>query len=156
MPIEISAGAVIFRKKNCIQKKTKKKNRKEKDKRPAIKYLLLKYNYKSQQWGFVKGNIERGESLQETVSREAEEEAGLKKLKFLPFKQSIHYFYRRDKKIVFKKVIYLLAEAKSKKVILSKEHTGYTWADYETALKMLTFKEEKKVLRKAEAKIKKL
>jgi len=156
MPIEISAGAVIFRKEDHIQKKTKKKNRDKKSECPVIKYLLLKYNYKSQHWGFVKGNIERGENLQETASREAKEETGLKRLKFIPFKQNIHYFYRRDKKIVFKKVIYLLAEVKSKKVVLSKEHIGYTWADYETALKMLTFREEKKVLRKAEAKINKL
>ena len=51
MPIEKSAGAVIFRKQN-----------------DAILYLLL--HYEAGHWDLAKGHIEKGESLEETARRE--------------------------------------------------------------------------------------
>ncbi|MGI0011383.1 MAG: NUDIX domain-containing protein, partial [Nitrosopumilaceae archaeon] len=38
-------------------------------------FLLL--NYPSGHWDFVKGNIEKGETLQQTVIREIREETGI-------------------------------------------------------------------------------
>lgn len=129
MPVERSCGGVIF-----------------KDK----KYLLLKYEWGH--WGFVKGNIEKGESLEETFLREAEEEAGLRKkdLEIIyGFREKINYFYKKEGKTIFKEVIYLLAESKTFDVKLSYEHTDYAWLSYEEAYEKITYKNDRSVLEKA-------
>ncbi|HDN96282.1 MAG: diadenosine tetraphosphate hydrolase [Thermoplasmata archaeon] len=129
MPVERSCGAVIF-----------------KDK----KYLLLKYEWGH--WGFVKGNIEKGETLEQTFLREAEEEAGLKKedLEIIyGFNEKISYYYRREGKTIYKEVIYLLAESKTFDVKLSHEHTAYAWLPYEEALEKITYENDRNVLKKA-------
>jgi len=114
------------------------------------KYLLLKYGWGH--WGFVKGNIERGEGIEETFLREAEEEAGLKKkdLNIVEgFKEKISYFYKKDGKTIYKEVIYLLAESKTYDVVLSHEHTSYEWLEYEEAIKKITYENDRNVLKKA-------
>jgi bis(5'-nucleosidyl)-tetraphosphatase len=128
---EISAGAVIFR----IE-----------DNEPI--YLLLHYG--SGHWDFVKGHIEKGETELQTVVRETEEETGITDLKFIDgFRERIKYFFHRGKEIVYKEVIFYLAETKTAKVRLSHEHVGYVWLPYKEALEMLTFENAKNVLKKA-------
>jgi 8-oxo-dGTP pyrophosphatase MutT (NUDIX family) len=131
MPIEISAGAVVYR---------------MEDNNPE--YLLL--HYESGHWDFPKGNIERGEGVEETVAREVKEETGIVDIKFIEnFKEEIKYFYRRQGRTIFKKVIFLLAKTQSREVKLSYEHVGYDWLPYEDALARLTFDNAKEILRKA-------
>ncbi|MBZ9578705.1 NUDIX domain-containing protein [Patescibacteria group bacterium] len=137
MPVEKSAGAVIFRKEKGI-----------------IKYLLLHYPSSSKAprnyWDLPKGHIEKGEKELETVKREVEEETGLKDLRFIEgFKEWIQYFFKFKGKTVFKIVIFYLAETKTKKVRTSFEHIGYKWLPYEEALAKLTFKNAKEILKKA-------
>lgn len=133
---ETSAGAVIF----CKNK--------------AREYLLL--HYESGHWDFVKGHVEKKEKVQGTVKREAKEEAGITDLQFIPgFKEEINYFYRKDKELISKEVIFLLAETKQKEIKISHEHIGYKWLDYENALKQLTFDTAKDMLKKAEKFLKK-
>ena len=113
-------------------------------------YLLLKYGWGH--WGFVKGNIEKGEDMLETLFREAEEEAGLKRenLHIIDgFKERISYFYRKEGKTIFKVVTYFLAESDTKEVKLSYEHTDFAWLPYEEALARITHDGDKNVLRKA-------
>lgn len=136
MALEKSAGTIIFRK----------------DKK-VLYYLLLRESY----WGFPKGNIEKGEGLKETVKREVEEETGIKDIEFIPdFKEQIDYFYKKERKTIYKTVIFFLAETKTEKVKLSFEHTDFEWLPYEKALDKLTFKNAKEVLEKANALILKL
>lgn len=130
MAVEKSCGGVIFK---------------------EGKYLLLKYGWGH--WGFVKGNIEKGEKIEETFLREAEEEAGLKKddLRIIEgFREKISYFYKKEGKTIYKEVIYLLAESRTYNVVLSHEHTSYEWLEYEDALKKITFENDRNVLKKAE------
>ena len=127
---ERSCGAVIF-----IKEK-------------EIKYLLLHYGLGH--WEFVKGKTENNENDKETVIRETKEEVNIEDLKFIPgFKEKIQFFYKKDKELVKKEVIYYLAETKTKKVKLSFEHINYKWLNYEEALKQLTFKNSKEILKKA-------
>jgi len=131
MPLEKSAGAVIFRKENN-----------------NIYYLLLHYGLGH--WGFVKGHIEKGESLKDTVLRETEEETGIKDIKFIDgFKAWTKYFFNLKGKKIFKIVTYFLAETKTKKIKLSFEHTDFKWLSYSQAIKTLTFKNSKDILKKA-------
>ena len=120
-------------------------------------YLLLKYGWGH--WGFVKGNIEKGEDLLSTFFREAEEEAGLKRenLKIIEgFKEKISYFYKKEGRTIFKIVIYLLAESNTTDVRLSYEHTDYAWLPFEDALQRITYDGDKNVLRKAHEFLKKI
>ncbi|MBI2049952.1 MAG: NUDIX domain-containing protein [Candidatus Staskawiczbacteria bacterium] len=141
MPKEKSAGAVIFRMENS---------------QPY--YLLL--HYYSGHWEFAKGHIEEGESYEETIKREIEEETGIKDVRIIPcFKQYTKYFFRKNygllgeakKKApwVFKLVVFYLVQTKTKDVKISHEHKGFLWLPYKEALRRLTYKNAKNLLTKA-------
>lgn len=150
MPIEKSAGAVIFR------KEPRSRINSLRGKKGITKYLLLHYPSTSraprEYWDFPKGHIEKGEDETKTVKREVEEETGLKDIKFIEgFKEWIKYFFRHKGKNIFKIVTFLLAETKEKKIKISFEHLGYEWLPYEEAIEQLSFKNAKEILRKANA-----
>ena len=138
MPVEKSAGAIIFRREGG-----------------KTYYLLLHYpstkrGAESDYWDFPKGHIEKGESQLDTVKREVKEETGLKDIKFIEgFKEWIKYFFKHKGKTIFKIVTFYLAETKTKDVKVSFEHLGYKWLPYEKALDQLTFENAKNILKKA-------
>ena len=136
---ELSAGIVIYLR--------------EKDK---IKYLLLQSKFKSEFWGFTKGNVEKSEQPEETALREAAEETGLKGIKIIPgFRHKLSWFYKREGQTVHKEAIYFLGEAKSGEVKISEEHISSTWCDFEEGLNKLKFKNDKELLSKADEYLKK-
>lgn len=138
MVLEKSAGAIVFRKEKEV-----------------LYYLLL--HYQAGHWDFPKGNIEKGEKIEETVEREIEEETGIKDIEFVPgFKEKIKYFYKLKNKLIPKTVIFFLAKTKTKDVKLSWEHTDFKWMSYREASDGLTFKTAKEILKKANEFIAKL
>lgn len=137
MPIEKSAGAVIFRKE-----------------RGKFFYLLLNYSaigkVEKSYWGFPKGHIEKGEKEIETIKREIKEETGIEDIKFVKdFKETEKYFFKFKGKNILKFVTYYLVETKTKEIKISFEHMGYKWLPYKETLKQLTFKNAKEILQKA-------
>ena len=152
MPLEKSAGAIIFRKprSRTFGSLRGKENNK-------IYYLLLHYPSASHRaekdyWDFPKGHVEKGEKEIDTVKREVFEETDLKDIKFIEgFKEWIKYFFKFKGKTVFKIVTFYLIETRSEKVKISGEHIGYKWLPYEEAIEKLTFKNAKEILRKADA-----
>ena len=136
MPVEISAGAIIFRK--------------EGDK---AFFLLLHYpgfRGPKSHWDFSKGNIEKGEKLEETVKREVEEETGIKDVTIIKgFKETIKYFFKFEGKNILKFVTFFLAETKEKQVKISQEHIGFEWLPYKEAKVQLTYENAKEILQKA-------
>jgi len=138
MPIEKSAGAIIFRYEN-----------------DKIYYLLLHYpglthRAEKDYWDLPKGHIEKGETIAETIRREVEEETGLTDIQFVEgFKETIKYFFRFGGKNILKFVTFYLAETKTKEIKISSEHLGYQWLPYEEAMKQLTFKNAQEILKKA-------
>ncbi len=131
MKKERSAGAVIYRKEG-----------------DNIYFLLLWYP--AGHWDFPKGNIEPGEKEIDTVKREVYEETGITDLEFIfGFRETIRYFYFRNKEKISKEVIFYLARTNQKDVKISYEHKGYEWLPYEKALERITYDNSKDVLRKA-------
>ena len=109
-------------------------------------YLLL---YKLKYWGFAKGDIEEGESDEQTALREAKEETGLK-IKIIPgFKDKIKYFYRWEGELINEETTLFVAEAADKNVKLSHEHSDFKWLSFEEALKLMKYKNQKELLGKA-------
>ncbi len=145
MPLEKSAGAVVF-KKNAAGK---------------IEYLLLERPEKT--WCFPKGLVEEGEKLEEAARREVQEETGLKKFSFLDgFRETVKYFFKvkydyqikRGLKIgegVLKFVTHFLAEADEKEEVkISFEHSDFVWLSFEEAQKRLKTDNDRQVLKKAD------
>lgn len=131
---EYSAGAIIFKKE-----------------RGRRYYLLL--HYRSGHWSFVKGHIEKGEEIKDTVRRETAEETGIADLVFISgFEEHTDFYYRRDKQTYHKDVVFFLAEIKTDKIALGSphEHQGYDWLTYQEALNRLTFNNDRKIFTKAE------
>ena len=123
-------------------------------KNSEVKYLLLQYE--AGHWDFVKGNVEEGESEQETTLRELREETGIADAPFISgFKEKISYFYKRQGATVYKEVVFFLMEAKNTDVKLSFEHIAFEWLTYDEAMKKLTFKNAKNVLQRAREFLKK-
>ena len=129
---ETSAGIVLFRKEDS-------------------KILFLLLHYPSGHWDFIKGKMEKGESTHETAIREAKEETGIMDITFLEnFEEWINYDFQYQGELVHKKVVFFLAETKTKEVMISHEHLDYTWMDYNTSMEKTTFDNAKNVLTKAQ------
>lgn len=135
---EKSAGAIIFR-----------------EAEGARLYLVLK----SDHWGFPKGHVEKGEDETATILREVKEETGISDLEiFEKFREEIRYFFKnkhdKDKNgnapLVLKRVAYYLGKTGQTKVRLSREHNDHKWLSFEEAYEQLTYKNYKKILKKAE------
>ena len=103
MPVERSAGAIIFRKE-----------------KGNIYYLLL--HYEAGHWDFPKGNIEKGEKSEETAQREIKEETGLE---IIPEKILNSWDLIEESRQI-SGVIYL-CKIKSGVITLSDEHCEYDW-----------------------------
>lgn len=128
---ETSAGIVLFRKENS-----------------EILFLLL--HYPSGHWDFVKGKMEKGETTHQTVIRETREETGITDIMFLDnFEEWIEYNFQFQGEVVHKKVVFFLAETKTKEVSISHEHLDYTWTDYQTAMEKTTFDNARSILTKS-------
>ena len=129
---ETSAGIVLFRKENS-------------------KNLFLLLNYPSGHWDFVKGKMEKGETTHETAIRETKEETEITDITFLEnFEEWIAYNFQYQGELVQKKVVFFLAETKTKEVKISHEHLNYIWVDYNTAMEKTTFDNARTVLTKAQ------
>ena len=129
---ETSAGIVLFRKEDS-------------------KILFLLLHYPSGHWDFVKGKMEKGESIHETAIRETKEETGITDITFVDnFEEWIEYNFQYQGELVHKKVVFFLAETKTKEVTISHEHLDYTWMDYNTSMEKTTFDNAKIVLTRAQ------
>lgn len=129
---EISAGIVIYR-------RTK----------DGPKFLLM-YSGRGY-WNFPKGKLEEDEQSIGAAFREVAEETGLKQRDLSlrqTFRAADKYLIFRERKRIFKTVIFYLAESKSDKIIVSGEHDGYGWFLYGDARKILKFHNSKDIIKK--------
>ncbi len=126
------AGAIIFR-----------------NEKNGRLYLLLRS--KGGTWGFAKGKVDQGESLQEAAIREVKEETGISISLMPEFVKSIQYnFIDRSGEKLRKQVAFFLATTDTQEVILSDEHSEYIWLPYEQALKKSTYTNTKSLIESAE------
>jgi len=118
----------------------------------SVEYLILHRKKHWKGWEFPKGGVEAGESLKKTVSREIKEETGLKALKIRKFKENGKYKYDREfadrKGLIGQSYSLFSAEVKKAKVKFDKkEHDGYKWVNFAKAMKVLTWRNQKRCLK---------
>ena len=122
------------------------------------KYLILKRKLHWKGWEFPKGGLTgiKERILEKSaVKREVIEETGLIPIQIRKFKVSGEYKYKKELKdrpgIIGQKYQLYSAEVKKKKPNIKKnkekEHSDFLWVDYKTALKKLTWPNQKKCLK---------
>ena len=126
---EKSCGAVVFSKMNN-----------------EIKFLIEEMPMGH--FALPKGHVENNESEHETAYREIKEETNLDVTFLSSFKDSVSY---SPKENVIKDVIYFLAEAKCTADIRAQksEVKELLWLNYNEALNLITFDNDKNVLSNA-------
>lgn len=128
MAIEITSGAVIYRKNNG-----------------EIEYLLLESQNKGHFWGFPKGHVEGNETLEETAKREIKEETQL----VLPIDTSFHVYTEYDLPNGNRKqmTLYTADLTQSEDIHLQAEEIkNCGWFNYADARERLTYDNLKQLL----------
>ena len=112
---------------------------------------ILLLQYPQGHWSFPKGHVEEeDESHHVTASRELTEETGISTLDIdLNWEYRTQYTFRKRGKKTSKQVFWYIATTEEIDVQLSEEHTSYLWLNYEETESMLTFDQEKDLIRSA-------
>jgi len=117
-------------------------------------YLILKRKLNWKGWEFLKGGIKGKESELAALKREIKEEIGVKKFGALKTKEFNFFKYQKEyikDKHMFdgaKNTIFLVQIFSKKIKIDRNEHSGFRWVDRKTVLKMLTWKDSRKIFEK--------
>ena len=125
---EKSCGAVVIRKKDNV-----------------VETLIIQML--GGHWSFPKGHVENNETEIETALREIKEETNLDVAIDTRFREITTYSPKPE---VLKDVIYFIAISKSDDVIIQKsELKASKWLDIHEALGLVTYEDDKKILKKA-------
>lgn len=134
---EFSAGGVVFRKSTI-------------DHQPStISWLICKHSG-YHRWVLPKGIVEEGESPEDAAIREVLEETGIKARIVKKITPDVRYHYTKNGILVNKRVAFYLMEYVSGDVAdRSWEMEDVRWVSSETALRLLAFIDERRVLTNA-------
>lgn len=127
---EKSCGALVYRKKQ-----------------EKYELLLIKHRCGGH-WSFPKGHVELGENELQTALREIKEETGLSVSLLDGFRHSVEYF---PKPHVKKQVVYFLGHPEVDDTVRRQEEeiSEYQWCLLDEADRMVTFKNDKNLIRQA-------
>lgn len=111
------------------------------------KYLLIE-NRDSRHIGFPKGHVENNETEAQTAKREVFEETGLTIEIDMSTRQE--YTYKNDNDVI-KNCVYFCSEFVNSEIkIQEKEVSRYWLADFNEAMKLLNYPQDKVILEKAD------
>ena len=101
---------------------------------------VLLLQYPQGHWDFPKGHIEASDANHKaTVRRELKEETGIDDVSFVEgFHRRTTYTFTHKGRRIEKEVHWYLAETESLDIVLSHEHRGHLWLDWEAAASQLT------------------
>ncbi len=114
-----------------------------------VQILLIKDPYGK--WTWPKGKIEKREKPLDAAKREIREETGLKNIQAVSKIGQTNYFYRRNKKLIYKTVYLYLFEFSGKEALLiqKSEIEDGRWFSKEVALSKVGYKGAGDLLKKA-------
>jgi len=102
-------------------------------------------------WTIPKGHVEPGESIEQTAVREVGEETGLTNLKLGEKLDKLHFFYRKEGKLIFMTTHVFLMEARGDTDALVPEDSegiaDAKWFDSDEALNLIEYRDTEKLFR---------
>ena len=112
---------------------------------------ILLLQYPQGHWSFPKGHVEKADSdHHSTALRELTEETGIAEVRIdESWCEKTEYTFVRRGRETPKQVFWYLAETDEIDVNLSHEHTNYLWLQLDDAEDLITFDQEKELLRSA-------
>ncbi len=130
MRLPIQVEAIIFRRNNNM-----------------VEYLLLKrLPERNGFWQPVTGGMEEGETRVEALLREVMEETGIKNT--VGVIEGLYWFEFSDPNAI-QEYVYGVEVSPSEEIVLDRrEHSEYRWCNFQEALQLLRWKENKDALRK--------
>lgn len=112
--------------------------------------VLVILHLEGNHWGFPKGKANPSETPLESAKRELQEETGLNILQIFNDVPLIEqYTFRRDREIVQKTVQYYAARVEGPLQLQAEEIRDARWLNFDEALKQLSFKEARHILRQS-------
>jgi 8-oxo-dGTP pyrophosphatase MutT (NUDIX family) len=122
------------------------------------KYLILERKLHWKGWEFPKAGLKNHENREKALERELKEETGCKPKKIKKFNINGKFKYKKkmpDRKGYAGQSWRLFAvEVDCKKIkIEKKEHRSYKWLDFKSAMKILTYPNQKRCLKIVNSKI---
>lgn len=134
MTHEKSCGAIVYRKHHG-----------------NTEILLIKH-INSGHWSFPKGHTEGEETEAETALREIKEETGIDVILDTSFRETVSYSPKKDTQKI---VVYFLAKARTIDVLPQEEEISeIKWVDISHAAAILTYENDKTIVKKAKTAIK--
>lgn len=94
-------------------------------------------------WQPLTGTVEEGESYQECLIRELQEETGIENNQILSIDGPINNFEWSRNETLYKEEVYAVCVSSETKVLLSEEHDDFKWFTPELAKETFKFKEIK-------------
>lgn len=135
---EYTAGGVVFR-------------------RNETRIEILMIQDRLGRWTIPKGHVEAGESIEQTALREVAEETGLSRLRLGEKLDKLHFFYRKEGKLIFMTTYVFLMEALGDSDNLSQgDSEGIVdakWFDSEKALGLIEYRDTERLFRLGLSKI---
>jgi 8-oxo-dGTP pyrophosphatase MutT (NUDIX family) len=108
-------------------------------------------------WTIPKGHVEEGESLEQTALREVAEETGLTEFKLGDKLDKLHFFYRKEGKLIFMTThVYLMEAVGDTDAVIPEDSEGIVdakWFDADEALGLIEYKDTERLFRLGLSKI---
>lgn len=102
-------------------------------------------------WTIPKGHVEEGESLEQTAEREIGEETGLTKLSIKDKLDKIHFFYRKEGKLIYMTThVFLIEALGDTEALVPEDSEGIVdakWFGREEALKLIEYKDTERLFK---------
>ncbi len=138
---EYTAGGVVFRR--------------FKEEPERIEILMIQDRLG--RWTIPKGHVEEGEKIEQTALREVTEETGLTDFKMGEKLDKLHFFYRKEGKLIFMTTyVFLMQAVGDTDAVVPEDSEGIIdakWFDQEEALKLIEYRDTEKLFRLALDKI---
>lgn len=129
---EYTAGGVVFR-------------------RLDEKIEILMIQDRLGRWTIPKGHVEEGESLEQTALREVAEETGLTQFRLGEKLDKLHFFYRKEGKLIFMTThVFLMEALGDTDAVIPEDSEGIVdakWFDSEEALGLIEYRDTERLFR---------
>ncbi len=112
---------------------------------------ILMIQDKLGRWSIPKGHVEEGEKLEQTAVREIGEETGLTELRIVDKLDKLHFFYRKEGKLIFMTTyVYLIEALGDTDAVVPEQSEGIAdvkWFNSDQALELIEYRETQKLFK---------